>query len=292
MTIDPSDPDRSKTHPPTPGADSPEPGRTLWQALRSLGGAGILGLAWVAMPPIGGLLLFAYMKSIAEWFKSHGDIGQGEFEGIGLYVVGFVVCAGLGLLPTYAQAILGGYAFGVWWGFVAALMGFTGAATLGYVVARYVSGERVMHLIESNKKARAVRDALVGDRHPLRTFGIVTLLRLPPNSPFAISNLVMAGVRVPMAIFIPATLLGMAPRTFAAVYFGSTLQVLAGKPDTPRVIYIAGIVLSVIVVIVIGLIAQRALERIGDSRGASGETQTEPTLAASPDDQRGLGSPS
>ena len=66
----------------------------------------------------------------------------------------------------------------------AALVGFTGGGLLGYQVARRVSKDRVEELIEGNPKARAIRDAL-RRRGPWRTLLVVTLLRLPPNSPFA-----------------------------------------------------------------------------------------------------------
>lgn len=261
----------SEGNPSPPASASAEPGAAErpaepthpgWKSrMAALGRPGALGIAWLALPPLGSILLFAYIKTISQWFRDHGDAG-----GVSLFVLGFVVFAGLGMLPTYAQAILAGYAFaptlGLGVAFLAALAGFAGAGTLGYFIARWFSGDRVVRLIETNPKARAVRDALVGSRHPLRTFGLVTLLRLPPNSPFALTNLLMAGVRIPLPIFIPATIIGMAPRTFAAVYFGSTLEEFVEEPKPPRAIVIAGIVLSIIVVAVIGTIAQRALDRL------------------------------
>ncbi|MBX3386444.1 MAG: DnaJ domain-containing protein [Phycisphaeraceae bacterium] len=253
---------------------SPAPRKRL---LTALGRPGALGIAWLIFPPLGGFLLFAYMKSVAEWFRNHGDAG-----GVGLFILGFMILAGLGLLPTYAQAILAGFAFtrdlGLGIAFLAALAGFTGAATLGYLIARRVSGDRVVTLIETNRKARAVRNALIAERRPLRTLGVVALLRLPPNSPFALTNLVMAGVRVPLPLFIPATMIGMAPRTFAAVYFGSTLEEFVVDPKPPRAIVIAGFVITVIVVLVIGYLAQRALDRL------SGPTPAEQSAPDAPSD--------
>lgn len=243
------------TKPDPTGTDAPEPTRSR-DVLKKLGPAGALGIAWLALPPLCSVLLFAYSRTISDWFRSHGDV-----RGIALFVGAFVMLAGLGLLPTYAQAILAGFAFGQTNGFLAALAGFAGASVIGYLVARTVSQDRVLEVIASNPRAQAVADALV-HRDAWRTLGIVALLRLPPNSPFAISNLVMASVRIPLPIFLAGTVIGMSPRTFVAVYFGSQLQVWTGKESPPWAVVVGGAVATIIAMGVIGLIANQALARV------------------------------
>ncbi|MBX3407291.1 MAG: TVP38/TMEM64 family protein [Phycisphaeraceae bacterium] len=225
----------------------------------ALGPTGLLGLAWVAMPPLAGIALLWKIKTVSEWLQSHGALG------VVVYICAFVVLAGLGMLPTYAQAILGGWCFKFALGLPAALAGFVGASLLGYAVARTVSRHRVEDMIESNVKARAIRDALIGHGF-FKTLGIVILLRLPPNSPFALTNLVMASAGVKIAPFALGTLIGMAPRTALAVYMGSGIQELtsdAFRPgQAPREVIIGGIVVTIIVVVVIGHIANRALAKV------------------------------
>lgn len=227
--------------------------------LYALGPTGLLGLAWVAMPPLAGIALLWKIKTVSEWLQSHGALG------VAVYVCAFIVLAGLGMLPTYAQAILGGWCFKMALGLPAALTGFVGASLLGYTVARTVSRHRVEDMIEANVKARAIRDALIGHGF-LKTLGIVILLRLPPNSPFALTNLVMASAGVKVAPFALGTLIGMAPRTALAVYLGSGVQDLTSETlspgRAPREVVIGGIVLTIIVVAVIGHIANRALAKV------------------------------
>src|SRR5262245_16966385 len=146
--------------------------------LQRLGPASFLGAAALFLPPLGSLLLFANINTIGEWLRGH------EAAGVALYIAGFALLAGLALLPTYASAILGGWAFGFPIGFPAAMAGFVGGAVIGYGVARPTASERVLALIAEKPKWKAVRDTLLGGR-ALKTLGIVTLLRLPPNSPFA-----------------------------------------------------------------------------------------------------------
>jgi uncharacterized membrane protein YdjX (TVP38/TMEM64 family) len=252
--------------PPAPGPAAPR----FWHVVQRLGPAGVLGVLWASLPALFGFLLLGYGRTISAWLKSHGDA-----EGLVVFIAGFIVLAGLGLLPTYAQAILAGFAFGPVWGFVAAISGFTGASILGYGVARFVTRRRVEDVIAESPKAKAIADALV-HRSALRTFGMVTLVRLPPNSPFAITNLVLAGLRIPPATFVGATMLGMAPRTFVAVYFGSQLQEWTGREKPPVFVIIAGFVLTAIVLGVIGVIAQGALKRMTAGQRSDAAPATEP----------------
>jgi len=264
--------------PPTPTdgqpADAPPRAASVplspGQLTKLVGPAWILAIVWAVMPALVSIAMFVYINPIANWLKAQGSAG------VWVFAAAFMVCTGLGLLPTYAQSILAGYAFGLVPGSLAAVLGFAGGSALGYTVARLIGGDRAMASIDANPKARVVRDALVGDRGVetrsaavrwLRTTGIVALVRLPPNSPFAVTNLVMASVKVPLSSFVVGTVLGMAPRTVLAVFIGSiiagALTDEAMTNATPKwVIWAAGGALLVTVV-VIGSIANRALRRLG-----------------------------
>lgn len=226
---------------------------TLWSRL---GPAALLALAWTFLPAILGLTVFFGARAdVAEWFRSH------ELPlALSLYVAAFVLGAGLGLLPTWTQAVIGGYAFGMSTGFLGALAGFAGASLLGYALARLIARHRVEREIDSNPKARAVRDALVG-ASPSRTLLTVFLLRFPPNSPFALTNLVLAATEVPFLTYALGTLLGMAPRTLAYAWIGAQASSW-DEAKRPQWLFIAGIVATLAVLAVIGSIANRAIERV------------------------------
>lgn len=253
-----SDEPASAPPPPAPPAPPAEPRGLLARMWSRFGLAGPLAILALAMPPLGGFMLITYMKTIAEYLRSHA--GSGPW----LYAAAFASLAGLALLPTYAQSALGGFAFGVTIGFVAALGGFVGGAIIGYEIARRASGDKVMQTIESKPHWKAVREAFVSGQVNgfWKNLGMVALLRVPPNSPFALTNLVMASVKVPRAAFVVGTLIGMAPRTAAAVWVGSQAAELTSLSERPRWMVVAGIVLSIVVLAVVGLIADRAIKRV------------------------------
>ncbi|MDX9911672.1 MAG: VTT domain-containing protein [Phycisphaerales bacterium] len=254
---------------PAPDAEPAAPSESASQIFQKLGAAGYLAIAAAVMPAIGGIALLGTLNITGPWLRSH------EVAGWLLYVVCFVVLAGLALLPTYAQAVLGGWAFGFAWGFPGALLGFVGGSLVGYFVARRASGDRVMNVVHEHPKWSAVRDALVGQGF-WKTLGIVTLLRLPPNSPFALTNLVMASVQVKLPAFVLGTLIGMAPRTAGAVYVASLIQgeltsdtAKAARPGWFIPVTIAS---TVVVLIIVGSIANRALKKATNAQRSTPAT--------------------
>jgi uncharacterized membrane protein YdjX (TVP38/TMEM64 family) len=237
-----------------PASDNAAPS-TLSQVatvVRRLGATSVLAVIAGTLPVIGGFVLLWRVQSVAPWLRDHGELG------VLFYVAGFSLFAGLALLPTYAQSVVGGWAFGLAIGLPAALAGFSGAATLAYLIARRVSGDRVLVLIAEKPKWATVYQALLGGGF-WRTLGLVILLRLPPNSPFSMTNLVMAATRVPLIPYVLGTALGMAPRTAAVVYLGSTLERLDFSGQKWMVV--ASIVSTGIVLAILGHIANHALAR-------------------------------
>jgi uncharacterized membrane protein YdjX (TVP38/TMEM64 family) len=246
--------------PGAPDADASAP-PGLRQALRTvrergLGPTAVLTALWAVTPGICGFVLLAYVDTVSQWLRAHGNAG------LVLYTVVFMLAGGLGLLPTYAQAVLGGWCFAFAAGFPAALAGFTGAALLGYLVAHTVARRRVVDTIEANDKARAMRNALIGHGF-WKTTGLVTLLRLPPNSPFAITNMALSSTGVPIAAFALGTILGMAPRTGVAVFLGSTIETLTADTElVPRRVKIIMAAVSVVLVLLIYWIGKRTWDRV------------------------------
>lgn len=241
----------------TPAPEKP----SLYSRLGPLGPAALVALL---MPPLLGIALLVKINAVSEWLKTHDSLG------LVVYIVAFIVLAGFALLPTYAQAIVGGYAFGPWLGLLGALTGFLGASLIGYEIGRRTSQDRVDSMISENPRWRAVRNALLGTQGSnsfLRTLGTVILLRLPPNSPFALMNLFLSAVKVPRLAYAIGTLIGMAPRTALAVFLGAGIKSALTKDAiseaTPAWAIPVGIAVTAVIVIIIGVIANRAIERMG-----------------------------
>ncbi len=238
-----------------------EPGvKETW---RRLGGAGVLGLLWLILPMTGGFLLLHQLGPVSDWLLRDRSTGLAVYIGI------FIISAGFGLLPTYAQAILGGWVFGMSHGFLGALAGFAGASLIGYALAKTVSKDRVRTLIAENPKAKAIRDALIGKGF-WQALGTVTLLRIPPNSPFAVTNLAMASVGVSLVPYIIGTIVGMAPRTAIAVFIAAQTAQQTGAKDIQAAlehgksgaILIGGFVVLVVVLGILGYVSNKVIARL------------------------------
>lgn len=242
---------------------------------RRLGPAGVLGILWMILPAVCGILLLANIGILSEW------LGMSRSLGLAGYIAVFIVSAGLGFLPTYSQSILGGWVFGFALGFPAALLGFAGGSMIGYVVARTVSKDRVEKEIAAHPKWSAVRDALIGEGF-WKTLAIVTLVRLPPNSPFALTNLVLSSAGTRPVVYLLGTVIGLSPRTGAAVWLAAAaagtgakdIQAFMGEVGGNVWVILATVVSVVVMLGVIGKIAEGALARVTGAAGRKVEQAT------------------
>jgi len=234
---------------------------------RDLGPAGVLAVIWILCPAALGFALLASLSPATEWLTSLGAWGPVVFA------VVFAVTSGLGLLPTYAQAVVGGWVFGGTLGLTASLAGFVGGAAIGWGTARLVAQHRVEDAIARHPHARVVQGALMG-RGWWRTASLVTLIRVPPNSPFALTNLVLAACGIRFGMHVAATAVGMTPRTAAIVLLAAAgaasgaedLQTFISDGPGPWML-VAGIATLLIALAIIASIARRALSRFAERGG-------------------------
>lgn len=229
---------------------------------QELGRAGPAALVAAVLPALGGFVLLGTLPVVGPFIEELGLAGMLLYAGV------FALTSGLAILPTYAQAALGGWAFGPVWGTVAALAGFVGGSLVGYGVARTTTGDDAMGAVTKRPKWNAVYRAFVAeDRSPkglLRTLGYVTLIRIPPNSPFALTNLLMASARVPLPVFVLGTAVGMLPRTALVVWIGASVQELTkdGLDDAkPGWLLWTGLGVSVAVLFALVQVADRAIRK-------------------------------
>ncbi len=206
-------------------------------------------------PPLGGFVLLATLTQFGPWLRGHG------VEGMAMYFLFIGVLMGLSFVPTYSCAILAGWAFGFTVGFPLAVVTITVASLLAYAIGRWIARDRVLEVIRAKPKWEAVYQALLGDGTG-RTLLVVTLLRIPPASPFAIANFVLAAGRVPLLPYTIGTLLGIAPRTALAAFAAAKLEQLRFKDVAETWMVVAGIVATLVVCAVLGHFANRALRRV------------------------------
>jgi uncharacterized membrane protein YdjX (TVP38/TMEM64 family) len=237
---------------------------------RDFGRAGPLAVVAAALPALGGFALIGFMPQVSAALRDLGPAGWA------VYAATFALTSGLALLPTYAQAALGGYAFGIAGGLPGALLGFVGGSLIGYAVARRSAGDDANRVVDRHATWAAVRDAFITRTDDparagfWRTLGIVTLVRLPPNSPFALMNLLMASVKVPLRVFALGTAVGMTPRTAAVVWIGSLIQGELSKDALsaarPGWLLPVGIGSAVAVLLILAWLGDKAIKKAVSGR--------------------------
>ena len=251
----------------TAAAECGASGESFGTIIRRLGPAGPLALVSATLPALGGFLLLGLLTTIEPHLKAWDGLG------VLIYIVMFALLAGFAVLPTYAQAVLGGWVYRFPLGFPAALAGILGGSLVGYAVGRRAAGDRLVQLIAERPKWQAVQEALLGSGF-WRTLLIVTLLRL--NSPFALTNFVLAATRVNLVAYAIGTVVGLSPRTAVSVVAAVGLKELTFEKSGNKVVWIATIVVTVVVVLIISHIANTAIARVtaGEQGGKSAPEET------------------
>jgi uncharacterized membrane protein YdjX (TVP38/TMEM64 family) len=249
--LDPSDPSVATA----PFTLPPSRWQRFKTVINRLGPAGPLALLAATFPPLGGFVLIAYSSRLGYWLRAHPDTG------FWIYLLGAAILTALAMLPTYACAFLGGWAFGLWRGFPISMGAFCGGALLAYLINARAAGDRVVAIVKEHPKWEAVRVALLGSGF-WKSLWIITLLRLPPQSPFAATNFVLATTRAPIGAYVLATFIGMAPRTAVAVWAAAHARTLDFSDGKNIWSFTIGLIVTIAIVAVIGHLAKQAIARV------------------------------
>lgn len=263
----------TEREPETKAAARPEGAGGALREARELGHVSILALMAVTLPALGGFLLLGSAPALRAWLNPE-DPPVPALPA--LYALAFGLATGLALLPTYALSAVSGYLFGQAGGSAVAMVGVTLGAAIGWVWASRLARDRLTARLAQSEKAEAVRRALV-ERSGLSATGLVTLLRFPPNSPFALTNLAMGAGGVRFVPFLLGTALGMAPRTILAALIGGAAADLAAalqKNQGPGKYLAIGVSIAAFIAIwiVVSRIAKRAIADLAPAAATIAES--------------------
>jgi uncharacterized membrane protein YdjX (TVP38/TMEM64 family) len=156
---------------------------------------------------------FKYLKvnpeSIRTWVLSFGWIAPVIY--IAMYIARPFI-----LFPASILSMAGGLAFGTWKGMLFTLVGAVTGAVLSFLVARRIGGG----LFRGKEDPRLAKLERAMER---KGFTMVLMLRIAPFVPFDLVSYAAGVARVPLRAFLPATIIGTLPGTFAYNYLGSSL---------------------------------------------------------------------
>ncbi|KAJ9145848.1 hypothetical protein P3X46_028180 [Hevea brasiliensis] len=158
--------------------------------------------------------LNSFLDQFSGFIEDYGPAG---------YALFVAVYAGLEILalPAILLTMSAGLLFGSIIGTIIVSISGTLAASLAFLIARYFARERILKLVEGNKKFLAINKA-IGENG----FKVVTLLHLSPLLPFSLVNYLYGLTSVEFVPYLLGSWLGMLPGTWAYVSAGSFVRAI------------------------------------------------------------------
>jgi uncharacterized membrane protein YdjX (TVP38/TMEM64 family) len=212
-------------------------------------------LAGLLVAAVAALLLLAptraWMEGFTGWARAAGPVGVAVFALA--YAAGSVLA-----LPVWPLTVGAGIAYGAWWGFALALPAGAAGASLAFLAGRTLFRGAVARRVARDPRLAAIDEAV-----SRQGAFLVVLLRLSPFAPYNVVNYALSASRVGVFAFAGASLLGMAPITFAWAWAGATfgsLEGVAGRPPAgpgEQALRWAGLLATVVVVVLLGRMARR-----------------------------------
>ncbi|WNZ54625.1 TVP38/TMEM64 family protein [Microbulbifer sp. SSSA005] len=220
----------------------------------------ILAVCTIAVAGVLSLLVYFDLDDqiieLMQWLNEQG------WQTSLLFIL-IVAAAIVFLLPGVIFTMGAGFVFGVIKGTLLVIAGTVLGATLAFLIARYLLGEKPSRWVMSH-----IKPATVGEVIRREGWQMIMLTRLVPLFPFKLSNYFFGLTPVRLRDFVIGNFLGIIPLTLHNVYIGSIAADLTslGKVEERTPVqwgfYIAGFALAVIALIGLTRMARRALKRI------------------------------
>jgi uncharacterized membrane protein YdjX (TVP38/TMEM64 family) len=203
--------------------------------------AAALCLGWLVLPV--GEWITAFQRSV---------LGLGA-AGVAIFA-GVFIAATLLLAPDWPLAIAAGMVYGLW-AVLLILAAAIVAASLAFLVARYLLRQRVRAILTANRRFAAVDNAVTEEG-----WKIVVLLRLSPLVPFNVQNYLFGITDIPFRHYFAATSAGIVPGTVLFVYLGA----LGNASGGPLELGFFGLGLAATAVVVI-LVTRKVKAKLAES---------------------------
>lgn len=219
-----------------------------------------------------GIVFFAAILAVLIYFDAHEQIlrllqwfeAQGAWAPL-LFIL-IMAAAVVLVLPGVLLTTGAGFVFGVVEGSIYVVSGTTLGATLAFLIARYLFGQRARQFVLARTRFRLLSEELTP-----QGWRIVLLTRLIPFFPGKISNYFFGLTPFSLRGFIGGSLLGFIPFSIHSVYLGSIAADLstlgarnAARTPLEWALYGAGFIAAVTAVVYLSRIARRALSRYAE----------------------------
>jgi uncharacterized membrane protein YdjX (TVP38/TMEM64 family) len=215
------------------------------------------------------ILFVALAITLLMYFDVHDDVLRflDWLDALGiwgplLFIVVMMLVVVL-LLPGVMFTTGAGFVFGVVEGTVCVVVGTTLGATLAFLIARYLFGERASQFVLRHARLR-----LVSEEFTPQGWKIVLLTRLVPFFPFKLSNYFFGLTQFSLRGFMGGTFVGIIPLSLHNVWLGSIAAGItapgghiAARTPFEWVLYGVGFLAVIGLVVYLNRLARRALAR-------------------------------
>jgi uncharacterized membrane protein YdjX (TVP38/TMEM64 family) len=151
----------------------------------------------------------------------------GVWEWVALYGISIITMA-FSLTPTTFVSLVSGFFIG-FWSLPGVVLGYLGASYIGYMLAAFFDGGRLLKSLQEVDKVSQTIENLKKSQ-----LGVIILTRLSPALPFAIMNVVLSVLKIDLRKFLIAGFIGMLPRTLLMIWVGSQAQYIRYLLENPN----------------------------------------------------------
>jgi len=241
---------------------------------------------------LGGLLvvgvLFLFLSRLFPVVDILADVQQhvmrwGAWSAIWYPVL--YACCNVLLLPGGVLSVGAGFFFGLWWGFLIALVGNVGGAAISFFISRSVGRQWLKRKLLRNQTLVALEPAIEKEG-----WKIILLSQLHPLFPTSLLNYLYGLTQIRFRTCMLWVAIGQAPGLFLYSYLGTLGQLglnLARGKSHPRVIeywvWLGGFASAAIILILLGRVALKLLQHVQEEHNKEISSQAQSLgLAAQP----------
>ena len=202
-----------------------------------------------------------WLIELTAWAQAHPRIAWAGF------ILTYVLAAVL-MVPGSILTLAAGVLFGVGLGVALVSLASTLGACCAFLVGRFLARDWVESRLEAMPRFRALDRAVAR-----RGWLIVLLARLSLLIPYNLLNYALGLTKVRFGAYLLSTFAGMLPAIILYVYLGSVAGSLAsldqaGAPMIPQSLFIAGLIVTAVLIVVIARLTARALRNELDRDGS------------------------
>lgn len=172
-------------------------------------------------------------------------------------------CCNVLLLPGGVLSVGAGFFFGLWWGFLIALVGNVGGAAISFFISRSIGRQWLRRKLSRNQTLVALEPAIEKEG-----WKIILLSQLHPLFPTSLLNYLYGLTQIRFRTCMLWVAIGQAPGLFLYSYLGTLGQLglnLARGKSHPRAIeywiWLGGFASAAAILIILGRIALRLLKK-------------------------------